>query len=44
MKMRRFCASEKKSRKYGLKSLEVKNPAPFFQNNETGDAKSHFFQ
>ena len=43
MKMRRFCVNAKKSRKYSSKSLEVKNLTPFFQNNETGDAKSPFF-
>jgi hypothetical protein len=43
MRMRCFCVNAKKSRKYSSKSLEVKNPTPFFQNNETGDAKSPFF-
>ena len=36
--MRCFCANAKKSRKYSSKNLKVKNPTPFFQNNETGDA------
>ena len=43
MKMRCFRVNAKKSRKYSSKSLKVKNPTPFFQNNETGDAKSPFF-
>ena len=42
--MRCFCVNAKKSRKYSSKSLEIKNPTPFFQNNETGDAKSPFFR
>lgn len=37
-KVRYFCVNAKKSRKYSSKSLKVKNPAPFYQNNETGDA------
>ena len=44
MKVRRFCVNEKKSRKYTTKSLRVKNLAPFFQNNETGDTKRPFFR
>ena len=42
--MRYLCVNEKKLRKYATKSLRVKNPTPFFQNNETGDAKLYFFR